>query len=339
MGNITSGTVFKGVVEYNMQKPGAELLASGGVRTDNEDAITSSFILQSQMRPGISKPVKHISLNFHPEDKPKLTDEKMVRIAREYMDKMGYGNTQYIIVKHTDKPHPHVHLVMNRIGYDGNVIKDSFEKRHNERICELLTKRYGLHISEGKERVNRESLREPDKTRYEIYDALKDAAGHCRNWNELKAGLSRSGIGVGFKYRSGLEQLPENIQGVTFAKNGYTFSGSKIDRRFSYSKLDAALNENARRQDEPLRVQAGTPPVSQDRSDGGGQVRDSDPEQIRYQWPDNDSYDGGYEQDYGSYGSILSDLLNPGGNPDYDDWEIEEARRLRRRKKKQGISM
>ena len=34
------------------------------------------------------------------------------------------------------------------------------------------------------------------------------------------------------------------IQGVIFTMNGYRFNGSKVDRQFSYSKIDAALNRN-----------------------------------------------------------------------------------------------
>lgn len=36
----------------------------------------------------------------------------------------------------------------------------------------------------------------------------------------------------------------DEIQGVVFIKNGYHFNGSKVDRRFSYSKIDAALQRN-----------------------------------------------------------------------------------------------
>lgn len=53
----------------------------------------------------------------------------MAEIALEYMNKIGYGNTQFLIVRHHDTDHPHIHLVLNRIDYDGNRISD-----RNERI-------------------------------------------------------------------------------------------------------------------------------------------------------------------------------------------------------------
>ena len=42
---------------------------------------------------------------------------------------------------------------------------------------------------------------------------------------------------VRFKYKG----KSDEVQGVVFIMNGYSFSGSKIDRQFSYSKIDAAL--------------------------------------------------------------------------------------------------
>ena len=70
----------------------------------------------------------------------------------------------------------------------------------------------------------------------------------CGNWNILVANLKKQGVNVQFKYKGGSDE----VQGVVFSKNGYPFSGSKIDRRFSYSKIDAALNAN--RYEERQRV-------------------------------------------------------------------------------------
>ena len=86
-------------------------------------------------------------------------------------------------------------------------------------------------------------LREPDKSKYEIYNAVKDEIGKSRNWQQLQTRLAEKGIGIHFKYRG---QTVE-VQGISFSKGEYTFKGSEIDRSFSFSKLnkcfgDAELN-------------------------------------------------------------------------------------------------
>jgi len=56
----------------------------------------------------------------------------------------------------------------------------------------------------------------------------------------LVANLKRQGVEVRFKHKGQTNE----VQGVVFTKNGYHFNGSKVDRRFSYSKIDAALQRN-----------------------------------------------------------------------------------------------
>ena len=150
MAKIIQGRGFKGVIDYVLDKEKALFLFSNGVRTKNKESIINSFIAQSSMNP-ISKPVAHISLNFSVQDKDKLTDAVMAKIAVEYMKQMGYDNTQYIMVRHRDREHPHLHLVINRINYDGKRISDKNEKFRSTKVCMELTKKYGLYIVSSKE--------------------------------------------------------------------------------------------------------------------------------------------------------------------------------------------
>jgi hypothetical protein len=108
-----------------------------------------------------------------------------------------------------------------------------------------LTKKYGLYIASGKENVKRERLKEPDKTKYEIYDTLKATVSKCRNWKELTAMLQKQGITTDFRYNGNTDK----IQGIRFGKGDYTFNGSQIDRSCSYNKIDYQLQQNDRAQE------------------------------------------------------------------------------------------
>ncbi len=241
---IVQGRGFRGVVNYVLDKDNAQLLYADGVRLKDNESVIHSFVTQSKLNPIITRPVAHISLDFSAQDKDKLTDQFMVGVAQEYMKKMGYDNTQYIIAQHHDTDHPHVHLVINRINNEGKRITDQNEKLRNTKVCMELTKKYGLYIASGKENVKEHRLKEPDKTRYEIYHALLSSVPKCRNWNELKSMLQKSGITAEFKYNGDTDK----IQGIRFDKNGYGFNGSKIDRQFSFSKIDYQLRQNDRGQ-------------------------------------------------------------------------------------------
>jgi hypothetical protein len=237
---IVQGSGFKGAVNYVLEKKDARLLYGKGVRLKDKASIIQSFITQSKMKPNISKPVAHISLDFSAQDKARLTDQFMTDMAQEYLKKMGYENTQYIIVRHFDTEHPHIHLIINRIDNNGNRISDKKEKLRNSKICMELTKRYGLYIASGKENVKEHRLREPDKSKYEIYRTLQLAIPKSRNWKELENELWKSEISIELRKNGSTNK----IQGVLFSKNGYKFNGSKVDRSFSYSKINFRLHQN-----------------------------------------------------------------------------------------------
>ena len=233
IGKIVQGANFRGVVNYVLQKPDAEPLGSRGLRNDSIDHIVDCFRMQASLNP-IAKPVAHISLDFSVKDKEQLTNRMMMQIADEYLRRMGYGNTQVLIVRHHDREHPHLHLVLNRIDGNGKRISDKNERVRNVKVCRELSDKYGLYIAPNKENVKRHRLREPDKTKYEIYDAIRNVLPRCRNWNDLTTALRKQGINTEFKRKGSTS----TIEGVKFSKNGYTFSGSKVDKAFSYSKLN-----------------------------------------------------------------------------------------------------
>lgn len=241
MAKIVQGRGFKGVLNYVLDKRKAEVLWTGGLRLSDRNSVVQSFITQSSLNP-VSKPVAHISLDFSAQDREKLTNQKMIEIAGEYLQKMGYGNTQVLMVRHNDTDHPHLHMVLNRIDNDGKRISDKNERIRSTKVCKELTVKHSLYFAKGKENVKEYRLREPDKTKYEIYNALKSALLMCKNWQELATLLAKEGISIEFKTKGSTDK----VEGIKSCKNGYSFSGSKVDKQFSFSKIDFALRQNSR---------------------------------------------------------------------------------------------
>ena len=245
---IIKGTNFSGVVNYMLSKreDKVKVLQANGVRSSFPYDIACDFNLQASMRPSVQKPVCHTILSFSTHDSERLTDATMVRIGNEYLHKMGYGDTQSLIVRHSDRQHPHLHICINRIGNDGKTISDHNEKYRSTKICRELTERYGLTISEGKQEVNRSRLRGDDKLRYEIFDTIKSILPQSQTWKDFVAGLEQQGITTRFKTKGNTNV----VQGIIFEKDGCSFSGSKIDRSCSFSRLNAALGRKTHKQEQ-----------------------------------------------------------------------------------------
>ena len=307
---IVKGSNFKGVVDYILDKEkDAKILVCDGLFAENKETLAGSFEAQARMNPKVTKPVGHIALAFSKEDEHRLTDRAMAGIALEYLNAMGIIDTQIFIVRHFDKEHPHVHIAFNRIANDGRTISDRNERIRSTRICKELTRKHGLYFANGKEQLKRHRLKEPDKTKYELYSILKSEVARCGNWNILVANLKKQGVNVQFKYKGGSDE----VQGVVFSKNGYPFSGSKIDRRFSYSKIDAALNAN--RYEERQRVMANQTADYRHRA--------SPPSQFEPKGSD-DLYSG-------SIGLFMPDNSNTQADENY----FEEQLKRKNKKKKQ----
>ena len=225
MAKIVKGSDFKGAVDYIIdKKKDTQIVASEGLFMENLETIAMSFNAQSRMNDKVTKPVGHIALSFSKEDELRLTNRIMAGIALEYMERMGIKNTQFFIAQHFDKEHPHVHIAFNRIDNNGNTISDRHERLRSTRICKELTLKYGLHMAGGKDNVKRNRLKEPDRTKYALYDIIKMEVGRCGNWNVLIANLKRQGVEVHFKHKG---QTSE-VQGVVFSMNGYQIGRAHV---------------------------------------------------------------------------------------------------------------
>jgi len=249
IGKIVKGRSFKGCISYVLGSKDAKLLASEGVLETDTASIINSFYMQSLANPNLSKCVGHISLAFSPEDTPRLTDQFMIQLAKEYMKAMEIENTQYIIVRHNNTAHPHLHIVFNRVDNDGKTISDKNDHYRNEKVCKQLKDSYNLTYGKGKENVNVQKLKGAEQTKYEIYHAIKNTLPKVRNWKQFEQALSQQGISIEYKHKGQTDE----IQGISFKKGEHSFKGSEIDRNFSYSKLDAILDGN--RQAQQIHIQ------------------------------------------------------------------------------------
>ena len=94
--------------------------------------------------------------------------------------------------------------------------------------------------------VLRKFIISSDKLRYEIFDAIKTVLPQSKNWKDFITGLEQQGITTRFKTKGNTDV----VQGIIFAKDGCSFSGSKIDRSCSFSRLNAAIERNYHRQEQ-----------------------------------------------------------------------------------------
>lgn len=279
IGKIVTGKSFGGAVEYVLRKEKVRLLDSDGVDTESIRSIIDDFNFQRKARREIAKVVGHISLSFHRDDAPTLTDDRMRELAAAYMECMGIADTQYIVARHNDTEHPHLHIIYNRVKYDRTLVADKNERRRNVKVCKQLKRRYGLTFSNGKRDIKSEWLHGADKVRQEVFDAITRILPKCDRIADLSAKLKRQGIGVQFVHRG--NDPKKAVQGVTFTKDGLTFKGSQVDRKFSYAGLSKTIRERV----ETLAREAADEEIKYMRERRREQERDTTPKPRKAEKP------------------------------------------------------
>ena len=315
IGKLKKGCSFGGCVRYVTGNDEAKILASDGVLLGTNAEIVQSFELQRQLNPRIKKPVGHIALSFKPEDKPRLTDDFMAKIALEYMQMMGINDTQFIIVRHHNTDNPHCHIVYNRISNEGKLISDAHDYRRNEQVTKVLKSKYGLTYGTDKSKTNTRKLRNAERAKYEIHNAVKDALKMADSWEKLRSELAKRGVHLEFVYK---DKEQAKIQGIRFSKDGYSFKGTQISREYSFVKLDARLGTEYNR----------VSPRSE--SMQGGQLSCHQVEQTQ---PTAE-----HTQDPWSGISSIG-LFAPSNAQTYESFPEDESAKKKKRKRRKGFSL
>lgn len=146
IGKIIKGKGFGGAVRYAMQKDFGEarLIGTNLVADRNDaDALAAEMAEHAAMlRPDVKKAVQHVSLSAAPGEH--LTDEQWQRVADAYMEKMGFKDNQYVLVRHADTGHDHVHLIMNRVSMSGDLVSTQYDYRRQEIALDQIEREQGL---------------------------------------------------------------------------------------------------------------------------------------------------------------------------------------------------
>lgn len=219
--------------------------SSGDIRIyEGRKAMADDIARPSRQRKPVKEPVGHISLDFHPADTPRMTDELMEEVAKDYMRQMGLVNTPYIVVRHYDKVHPHCHIVFSRVDYDGKILTQTTNFKKNERVCKALNLKHRLMQGKSKLNTDVSKLRGKEKVRYQLvrYIASVYITPSVTDWNSYVDLLRRNGITVREKIgKSGRVNLYYGV-------GKHEFWYKKLDPFLSRENLELKFKERREKQ-------------------------------------------------------------------------------------------
>lgn len=236
---LTKGRGFRGALEYSLKESKGFLLDTnmGG---STPRALAREFGQIRALRPELTRPVHHASIALPPRES--LSDEQWQAVGRAYLEGMGFTNNQYVVVRHTDTAHPHIHILVNRITLDGKLISDSKDYYQQEQIMRQLEKEYGLtQVTPSKDSVRRSHTKGEMECALRtgkpsvkmvlqkmVDTALKDAPALA----EFSARLEASGVRVIPNQAS-----TGRISGISFQYDGITMKGGDLGRGYTWAGL------------------------------------------------------------------------------------------------------
>jgi hypothetical protein len=228
------GKSFKGVVNYLFSKVEigqGEVLECRGVRW-NKNEMISDFNESRKANPKLTKCVLHCSLSFQARDN--LSNDRMVEIAVEWLEKMGMSNTAYAILKHNDTPtHPHVHIILTRIDDNGLTISDKHNFKRGKQECQKLIKTHSLsEIPEFQNLSNdRSRLRGKELFKWDVYVAVHQLLPKCESLDNLASMLwNKKKINMIVK----LNMTDQSVRGIIFqGDGGISIKASKVNKYYT----------------------------------------------------------------------------------------------------------
>ena len=159
IGKITTGRGAGGTISYVTEKDGAQLLSSswsGAPETwaaqfkEHGDALNPGLTEHGQS-------VVHISLNAAPGEH--LSDDQWRAVSEEYLARMGWSDHDHAVVRHTDTDHDHVHIIMSRVGQDGQTADLHNDYPRQERALDSIERDF--HLERAHEQIRIAAEKDP----------------------------------------------------------------------------------------------------------------------------------------------------------------------------------
>jgi hypothetical protein len=250
---ISYGSSLYGALAYNGEKVNegvAKILETNKVFCPVDDghditACMQDFMAYMPSQVRTKKPVIHISLNPHPDDK--LSDEQFSAIALEYIEKMGYGNQPFVVYKHEDIDRHHLHIVTLAVDETGRKINDGNNFYTSTRILKELEQKFNLIPAQmRKEReafhLKKVCYGDGENLKKQLASIIKPAVKfyHCPSFKEYRALLSTYNICV--------EEVKGEIHGKTYMGLLYFAAddkGNKVGKVFKSSLFGKAVGHEA----------------------------------------------------------------------------------------------
>lgn len=237
------GKDFYGLLAYHEKKAkeGKGYFLDANITHGKTVNMTKEFNLVRQLRPRLSKAVYHVSLNLPHTDN--LTDKEFVKLGWDFLQGMGFDDNQYIIYRHIDQEHQHIHIIANRVKFSGELVNDSKDYERSEHLVRKLEKKYGLteltEVALGKKSSPTKSeLEKAIRTgkppvRFLLQQKIDEALSKSIDVSQFITVLKEKNISPKFN----ASKTTGRVTGISFKYQNLIYKGSTLGRQYSWNNI------------------------------------------------------------------------------------------------------
>jgi len=240
IGKIAIGRGFGGALRYALAEDKGYLLDSN-MAGETARELAAEFGALRELRPNLHRAVLHASLSLDPGET--LSDAQWREIGQRYLHGMGFTDNQYVLIRHTDTAHEHVHLIANRITYRGEVVSDSQNYPRQEAVLRQIEQEYDLTQVMASHQAERRALTQGEiemtlrtgepSTRQQLQELCRAAARDCHGFADYMTRLEAAGV----------ELIPviqlegAKIAGLSYRLDGVVMKGSDLGKAYTPTGL------------------------------------------------------------------------------------------------------
>ena len=233
---MVKGRGFRGALEYDLTKEKGRVIDSN-MAGQNPRELAAEFGEIRKLRPNLGKAVLHVSLSAAPGEK--LTDEQWREVGQRYLRGMGFKDNQFVITRHTDTEHEHIHILANRITHAGEVVSDGQDYKRQETIMREIERDYGLQRVAPSIEAERKAPTKGEiegalrtgqpSTRQQLQQICDACAKDCPSFSEYQERLEAAGVEV-----VPVAQLNgAKLSGLSYRLDGVTMKGSDLGKGYT----------------------------------------------------------------------------------------------------------
>lgn len=178
----------------------------------------------------------------------KLSQEELLKLTQDHLKNLGLENHQYIAYVHNSTKSQHIHIIANRIGFDGKAHSDSNIHLKAHESADKLAKERGFHTAKEITQMKRAMTLDLRKEINQAYTQCKNQSVSMDDFERL---MSEKGYDV---------KMSINKQGKTQGfrinerQTGQSFKASEIGSNVRLVDLTKSIETNRKTIEEAKKI-------------------------------------------------------------------------------------